>query len=404
MIAESAYARLSTREGRAVLEAISSFDETQVAAAAAAARRIADADLSAAALATTFARRRARSSRKFPDADAMLFTHAGYEQATSSAVASHHAGRFTAFARVGDLCCGIGSDAVAIASRGPRVIACDIDPDALACAEHNAAAAGVAARVELARVDALALPLDGVDAAFADPSRRTAGARTKDPSAYAPSLHALLARAAELPDARLAVKVAPGLDFRSPALRSSLGEAALEVEVVSERGTCKEAILWCGGLARADGARPATVIADRVTAILDGAGDVVVEPSPLRAFVGEPDAAVIRAGLFGVACRRVDASPLDPRVAYVTASSARQDPFIRWFAVRDVLPFGIARLRTYLRERRIGELVVKTRAFPLSPDALRTLLRPKGDARCTLICTTSGTKKFAIACDPVEER
>src|SRR4029077_20546150 len=142
------------------------------------------------------------------------------------------------------------------------------------------------------RVDALALPLKGVEAAFADPSRRAGGERVRRGAAYVPPLLSLLARAHELPLGRLGVKVAPGCRFDSDEIRSALDELALEVELVSERGVCKEAVLWCGGLARADGARRATVIDGAGVHELDGEPQRRGEVGPLAARIGEPDPAV----------------------------------------------------------------------------------------------------------------
>jgi SAM-dependent methyltransferase len=392
---------LSTQRGQDLLRSLEGFDEEHAAAAAAAARRSADADVSAAALSTVFARHRARASKKFPDADAMLFTRSGYEQATSHAVALHKSERFNGMREVADLCCGIGSDGIAIAGRAGRVVACDIDIDALACAIHNAEAAAVGARMSIVRCDALALPLDDVDAAYADPSRRSGAARARSSAAYSPPLDLLLDRAREIAAGRLAVKTAPGLDFETAGIRERLRGLALEVEVVSERGVCKEAMLWCGAFARADGARRATAIDAAGAHVLDGSGLTVSAAGAVAAFVGEPDPAVIRAGLVGEACALVGAAPVDARVAYLTTDRPTPGAFVRWFAVRDVMGFGVHRIRAYLREHGIGELVVKTRAFPLAPQEIVALLKPKGGGRAVLICATLNGKKTAIVCDAV---
>jgi hypothetical protein len=181
-----------------------------------------------------------------------------------------------------------------------------------------------------------------------------------------------------------------------------LNELALEVELVSERGVCKEAVLWCGGLARADGARRATIIDSAGVHELDGEPLRRADVRPLAAHVGEPDPAVIRAGLIAAACAIAGAAPLDRDVAYVTADAPAPTPFIRWFVVRDAMGFNVKHLRSYLRARDIGSLVIKTRAFPLRPEEIERLLKPKGDGRAVLICTTIAGAKTAIVCDPVD--
>ncbi|HME81950.1 MAG TPA: methyltransferase domain-containing protein [Candidatus Eremiobacteraceae bacterium] len=367
-------------------------------AAAARARKLAGPALAGAALATSFARRRARAARKFTRAGEMYFTREGYEQSSSEAVARHRAARFAGYPRVADLCCGIGSDSVAIAramQAGGHVDGIDRNADTLACARLNARAYGLESAITFHLGDALAWPLRH-DAAFADPSRRTAGGRTARADQYEPPLQAIMERAGELKDRALGVKVAPGLRVDADRL-AAMCAAPVELEYVSERGECKEAVIWCGALARGHGARRATVI--------DAAGTHVLDAQPFRAvagdmqrFVGEPDPAVIRAGLIGALCAETRATLLDPDVAYMTAGSAPRRPFVRWFEVIESMPFNAKRLRAALRARDIGELVIKTRAFPLRPDEIAVLVKPAGAERAVLLCTTIRGKKTAIVC------
>jgi hypothetical protein len=396
----SPYERLASAEGAALLAAIAGFAEAQLPAAAAMARKLADGELAAAALATTFARRRAAAAGKFTRAREMFFTRDGYEQSSSEAVARHRGARFATRTRVADLCCGIGGDTIGIAAAlagNARVEAVDLDADALACARHNAAVYEVAAKIAVRQSDALRWPLRGYDAAFADPSRRRGSARVTRASEYQPPLAAVLARARELPGRSLAVKVAPGLRVSDAALQEASG-AAIELEYVSERGECKEAVVWCGELARFHGARRATVIAADGTHTLDAAPVDDAPLTKLRRWLGEPDPAVIRSGLMAAMCERIGAAVLDRRIAYCSADQAAATPFVRWFEVLEALPFGVKRLRAWLRAARVGELIVKTRAFPLRPEQITMLLKPKGEARAVLVCTTIGGAKTAILC------
>jgi SAM-dependent methyltransferase len=394
----SPYDALANEDGRALLKGLGAFTEDRATDAAAYARARVSPEVAAAALATAFARRRAAAAGKFSRADVMLFTRPGYEQATSESVARHRAARFHGLRAVADLCCGIGGDAMALASEAAGVTAVDLDPDALACARVNAQALGVGDRVAFVQGDAQTFELLGYEAVFADPSRRPGGQRVRGAHLYAPRLGALLARAAEVPGRRLAVKVAPGLAFDEPALRAPLRGAPMEVELISERGTCKEAVLWCGDLARADGARRATVIDAAGEHILDGDPS---ERAALRSFgalVGEPDPAVIRAGLVAALCTREDVGLLDPRVAYLAADAPAAAPFVRWYRLIEAMPFNVKRVRARLRAGDIGRIVVKTRAFPLSPEDVTALLKPEGPAEATLICTTVREKKWALLC------
>lgn len=394
------YERLASPAGATLLAALEGFTEAQLPAAAAVARKMADAELAAAALSTAFARRRAAGARKFTRAREMFFTHGGYQQSSSELVARHRAARFGAHACVADLCSGIGSDTIGIAAAlavGARVEAVDLDADALACARHNAAVYGVAAKIVFRQGDALRWPLQGCDAAFADPSRRSGSTRATRASDYQPPLASLLSRARELPGHSLAIKIAPGLRVSDASLRDECG-APVELEYVSERGECKEAVVWCGDLARFDGARRATVIAAGGTHTLDATPSDVAPLTKLRRWLGEPDPAVIRSGLIAPLCERLGAAVLDRRVAYCTADQAAPTPFVRWLEVVDAQPFGVKRLRAWLRAARVGELAIKTRAFPLRPEQIAALLKPQGDERAVLVCTTIGGAKTAILC------
>ena len=402
MIAASPYDRLSSEAASAAMRELETFDEEHAPAAAAKARLLLPPDLTGPALSTAFARRRAKRSGKFTHPEAMLFTRAGYEQATSSAVARHRAEHLALRGCIIDLCCGIGSDSIALALAGAYVRGVDRDADAVACARHNARALGAGHRVTFAVADACTMPLVGADAAFADPSRRSGSRRIQDPSDYQPALETLLARARELPGGALCVKAAPGIDVGDTRLRVALGGLPFAVEWISEGGTCKEATLYCGDLAEADGARRATVIAAGAVHSFEGDPMLRAPTAALGRFVGEPDPAAIRSGLLGALCVRAGWAVMDERVAYLTAVEAPPvSPFVRWYRVADAMPFGVKRVRAYLRERGIGRLVLKTRAFPLSPEAVTALLKPAGDARATIICTTLGKRKTAIVCEPV---
>src|SRR5258705_9782488 len=142
-------------------------------------------DLAAAALTQAMLRRRAVA--KFgADADRLLFTRTGLEQATRSVVADRRAARLAAAGvrRIADLGCGIGADAIAFARAGIRVLAVEADPDTAALARANLAALGLDADVMCG--DATAADLSDVDAVFCDPARRSNGRRVFDPAAFSP--------------------------------------------------------------------------------------------------------------------------------------------------------------------------------------------------------------------------
>ena len=102
----------------------------------------------------------------------MLFTRAGYEQSSSEPIARYRAARFGAARRVADLCCGIGGDLLALAA-GREALAVDRDEAHARLALHNAGVYGQAANVRAVVADVRDLRLDGLDAVFIDPARRS---------------------------------------------------------------------------------------------------------------------------------------------------------------------------------------------------------------------------------------
>ena len=110
---------------------------------------------------------RAKAETKFPgQAQKMLFTDAGLQQASRPAISQYRAGK-VASPSVLDLCCGIGADTIAFAAAGRTALGLDIAPLRIAIARHNAEALGIAAQFEVADIRR-SLPA-GYDSIFFDP-------------------------------------------------------------------------------------------------------------------------------------------------------------------------------------------------------------------------------------------
>ena len=342
------------------------------------------------------ARLRTRARAKFGELAArMLFTRAGLEQATRLGIAARHAARFrdAGFTRVADLGCGIGGDALGLAGLGLRVTAVDADEVTAGIAAYNLAPFGADAEVRLGTAEDA--DLDGIEAVWLDPARRTAGhsetARTR-PQDWSPSLDWVFDLARRMP---VGVKLGPGLD-------RDLIPDDVEAQWVSADGSTIELVLWSGALARPGVRRAALVIrgdqAHEMTAETDAADEPARE---LGAFLHEPDGAVIRARLIGDVARTLEAGMLDEHIAYLTSDAALTSPFVSTFRVREVLPADEKALGKALRERDIGRLEIKKRGVDVDPAALRTRLKLRGSAAATLVLTRIGTRRTAILADRV---
>lgn len=342
----------------------------------------------------TQARLRERARSKFGDFGArMLFTRAGLEQATRLSVAAHHAGRFrrAGIERVADLGCGIGGDALALASLGIRVDAVDADEVTAALATVNLAPFGadVTVRHGLAENQ----DLSGVEAVWLDPARREAGetgrARTDD---WSPSLEWVFELTGRMPGG---VKLGPGLD------RDRIPDG-YEAQWVSADGSTIELVLWSGALAREGVTRSALLLRGQHAAELTAPADS--EDEPVRAlgeFIHEPDGAVIRARLIGQVARSLRAGMLAEKIAYLTGDEAVTSPFVQSFRVREVLPADTKKLARALKERGVGILEIKKRGVDVDPAALRQSLKLKGEESATLIMTRIAGSRVAILADRV---
>ncbi|MEB2288437.1 MAG: class I SAM-dependent methyltransferase [Anaerolineae bacterium] len=394
MLTAQTFRFLAGPQGRATLSWLAARDlgDAQTLPLLDALRRDLPPDLAAAAL--TLARLRARATAKFSRAEAMFFTPDALEQASGEIVSAWRARRFAlgGYPHIADLGCGVGGDALALAALpGVRITGLDRDPLRLALARANLAAYGRAA--DWARADLNdPLPLHGVRAAFFDPARRADGRRLFSVRDYAPPLDVI----AGWRFAALAVKLAPGvaLDELAPYTHAGAG-----VEFVSAGGELKEAVLWDGELG----------FAGRCASRAD-AGETLwpqgAPPPPLsapRAYLVEPDPAIIRAGLLSELAAHLGLTlyRLDESIAYLTGDDPPPAGWARAWRVLAWLPFQLKRVRAALRERGIGRVTVKKRGSPLSPEeAIRLLKLDGGGEEAVVVLTQVAGRHCALICAP----
>lgn len=352
---------------------------------------------------------RERGRAKFGDrAERMFFTPNGLEQSTRWTVAGYRAERTAQVApsvlgvgTASDLCCGIGADLMALASRGVPVEGVDADPLTVAVARANIEALGLSGTARVREGDAAEAAPGRYPLLFCDPARRGGRGRVFDPAAYSPPWDV----AAELAGSAGAacLKAAPGIPHEA------LPEKAA-AEWISVDGELKETALWFGALG--DGPRRrATVLHERAGLLArEGAvahldADPGLGPAPVaaaRRYLYDPDPAVVRSHLVAEAAARVDGSLLDERIAYFTAERAVVSPLWRVLEVVDVLPFGLKRLRSAVRDLGAGTVTIKKRGSAVDTEKLRRDLRASGPESVTVVLTRIGERPFCLLCREAE--
>ena len=333
---------------------------------------------------------RVRAQSKFPTADVMLFDRAGLEQASAQPVARHRVDRLagTSPDLVVDLGCGIGGDAMAMTHLAP-VVGVDTDTNRLQLARHNCRVAGGAHDFRPVRSDSMRLTPFTADVVFADPARRQGDRRLRGLDAYLPPVPELVERWRRFAEI-FAVKVAPGI------ADSEIIEGAA-VEWTSLDGSLREAVLSFG-LAEA-GERRATVLPAKASIV--GPEPDGIDVTDIGSYLHEPDDAVIRAGLVRRLAADLDATMIDPAIAYLTSEAASDHPMVASYPISEVLGFNLKHLKRRLTELGVGAVTIKKRGSPLTPEELRPRLGLTGDRPATLILTrTERGPLVAISLDP----
>ncbi|MDF2980183.1 MAG: hypothetical protein K0S40_4911 [Actinomycetospora sp.] len=391
---------LRTPEGVAAADRAAALVAEGVEVLPGVARLRAEVGVAHAGPAWELARLRARARPVFgADADVLFLTADALEQAGRPELAARRAGRLLAGGApaVADLGCAAGTDTIALARAGVDVVAVDLDPVARELTAANVEALGLADRVRVVAGDVVDLVADardgrvaGCPAAVMDPARRAGGRRQLDPDRWSPPWSTVTALLDRVPST--VVKVAPGLDHdRVPA--------GVEAEWVSVGGSIVEALLWGRGLSTTW--RRATVVRDGVHELTAHTDPGLAPTGPVRGWLHEPDPAVIRSGLVACVAGELDATLIDPTIAYLTSDAPAASPWVSSYRVTEVLPFNLKKLRALLRARGVGRVVVKKRGSPIEPEALARQLRGPGSGSAVVVVTRVAGAPTVLVCAPL---
>jgi len=335
--------------------------------------------------------RRAAVDKFGDDAHKMLFTPDALQQASDPLVRRWRASQ--ASGAVVDVCCSIGTDTLAFARTGCGVVGVDVDPVRVAMARYNAAAVGVEATFRVMDVTEHAPP--PANMLFYDPARRDErGFRIYDVQRYIPPLSLMQDWTADY-DRRIA-KLSPGVHT------DQLADYSGCLSFVSVEGDLKEAQLTVGG---GNIPRQAVLLsADADPAVYASAAPAERTLDTPRAWLCEPDPAIIRAGYVAHLANDLGGTLLDSTIAYFTTDARPDSVWVRAWRVLDWMPFQLKRLRAALRERDAGPLTIKKRGSPILPKELHAKLKLDGDIPYTLVLTRLSGEPIVMICEDYQPR
>ncbi|MCD4824510.1 MAG: methyltransferase domain-containing protein [Phycisphaerae bacterium] len=341
---------------------------------------------------------RHRAERKFPAtiAENMLTTDKMLQQASSLRLAVWKGQKLRAAGaeQVWDLCCGFGADAIGFARGGCDVVGVDVSPEAVFCAAHNTAAAGVGEKCIFRQADAEQIfdeiPTEAM--IHIDPDRRATGRRSIRLDDYAPGenfLQSLLQHAAGG-----CMKLSPAMDF------SLLCDwPGVRLEHISEAGVCKQLLAWWGDAADGKPTRAATVVAGeaeapRATTLPAGQAGLA-EIADVGAWLIEPDPAVIAADAADDLAAKFDLWRLDPSLAWLSGAEPVDTPLAGCYRVLETVAGRPNDVRRAVVRLDGGTVIVKPRGLKLDTDRLQKSLSGKGDRRLAIFWTQINHKQIA---------
>lgn len=346
------------------------------------------------------ARRRARA--RWPDADELLFTRHGLEQASDPAVSAWRARRFVGHAEVEDRAAGCGGDTLALGAVGATVTALDLDVGRLILLRHNAEVRGLDVRTLAA--DALAAPAP-LGPVHCDPGRRVGDRRVRRLAEHRPSVPALAAHlAASVGGPGLAVVLGPGLDLDDPDL-----PADAEVEFVQLGDQLVEAVAWLGGLRQDRAAWSATVLPHpgrppgqtHAAPVTRARGErrPRLAVGEVGAFLLEVVPAAVRARLHDEVGAEAGARRVATRRALLTVDDdPGPSPWWQVRRVEAVLPAGPKPLRRWLRAADDLPVELVLHGVQLDPEQLHRQLGspPRGPAGRRIELVRGDDGAFAV--------
>lgn len=335
----------------------------------------------------SMSRLRYKAKSKFGDlAQILFFEETALEQASDPLIRSYRQA-WAKDAHLIDAGCSIGSDSLSFAQQAHSVLGLDIDELRLWIARYNASKTGLN---PIFKAYDITLPLpDTYDHIFFDPARRDEkGKRIFNVDHYQPPLSIVQQWKAY----NVLIKLAPGI------LDEQLSAYGGKLEFISVNGDLKEALLYLNEAL----AKQATLLQEDAVFHFQRQFEPELQIADPRGWLLEPDPALLRAGLVRDFANQYGATMLDETIAYLTRDTYLDSPWVRCWQIEDWMPYNLKKLRAYLQSRGIGQVTIKKRGVPFTPDQLQKDLKlKKGDRSCTLILTRYQNHPIVMLCTDI---
>ena len=315
---------------------------------------------------------------------------------TSSEVTAKYKASLVAGASLADLTGGFGIDSYYFSEKIEKVRHLELNPELQEIAEHNFEVLG-AKNIISEACDALNFlknTSERFDWVYIDPSRRDeAGGRVFFLSDCLPNVPENLDILQEKAE-NILIKTSPLLD-----LQAGLNELenVREIHVVAVDNDVKE-LLWVLNKNASEGIEIKTVnFQKKEKQVFNGifGGNPPENYSEPKNFLFEPNAAIMKSGLFGRLGNELGLEKLHPNSQLYTSDTPVNFPGRR-FKVLQILPFRKKQLKKDLQLKKAN---ITTRNFPESVAELRKILKIKEGGESYLFFTTlQNEEKVVLLC------
>ena len=322
------------------------------------------------------------------------------EQCSSSQTADYKAS-LVGGKSFADLSGGFGVDTIAMAKKFEKGYYVEPQDELCELFHHNCKAFGINHISVINNTLENSIDrMEPVDVIYLDPSRRDVhGRRVVSLEDCTPNL---LEWKSVLLDKcnTLMVKLSPMIDLHQ-TLRTLPETAA--VHVIAVNGECKEVVCLLNEKTETDVHIVAIDLRNNDNTIFKTTSQTECTTPPsiasqISTYLYEPNAAVMKAGIFNSLSQQFQVQKLDKNTNLFTSDELREDFPGRVFRIEAVHEFHPRKTAKELSHLESASIAVRN--FPLTAEELRKTLKIKDGNACYLFgCTLSGGRKCVIVCE-----